>query len=89
MALTLKNPQVEALVIEVAQLTGESKTEAVRTALQERRDRLQLTRGGPHKRDLVRFLETHVWPLVPKSVLGVEVTRTQVEDYLGYGPQGV
>ena len=37
-----KNAQVESLVAEVAQIAGESKTEAV----QERRDRLFLTRMG-------------------------------------------
>jgi antitoxin VapB len=89
MALTLKNPQVEALVKEVAELSGESKTEAVRKALLDRRDRLRLVRGGAPRRDLERFLETHVWPAIPSRVLGREVTKEEAEEYLGFGPGGV
>ena len=79
MALTLKNSQVEALAAEVADLTGESKTEAVRPAILERRP----------KRDIGRFLATHVWPTIPADVLGREVTKAEVEEYLGFGPGGV
>jgi antitoxin VapB len=89
MALTLKNPQVEALVSEVAQMTGESKTEAVRKALLDRRDRLRLIHGVTPKRDLKRFLETHVWPFIPADDLGRPVTKEEREDYLGFGPDGV
>jgi antitoxin VapB len=46
MALNLENPDVERLVDEVAALTGESKTEAVRRALSERKQRLALRRAG-------------------------------------------
>ena len=89
MPLTLKNPQVEALAIEVAELAGESKTEAVRRALIERLDRIRLSRGGAPRRDLTRFLETHIWPVIPTNVLGREVTKEEIEDYLGFGPGGV
>ncbi|MSO83388.1 MAG: PSK operon transcription factor, partial [Acidobacteria bacterium] len=44
MALNLKNPEVERLAAEVARLTGESKTEAIRRSLEERRQRLK---GAP------------------------------------------
>ena len=37
MALNIKNADVERLATEVARLTGESKTEAIRRALEERR----------------------------------------------------
>ena len=37
MALTIKNAEVERLATEVARLTGESKTQAVKVALEERR----------------------------------------------------
>ena len=40
MALNIKNDEVERLAAEVARLTGESKTEAIRRALAERRQRL-------------------------------------------------
>ena len=88
MALTLKNLQVEELAAEVATLAGESKTEAVRKALLERRDRLRLARGGAPRRDLERFLETHVWPTVPAAIRGREVRTAELEEYLGFGPGG-
>ena len=40
MPLNIKNLEVERLAEEIARLTGESKTEAVRKALEERRTRL-------------------------------------------------
>ena len=39
-ALTIKNAEVERLATEVARLTGETKTQAIRVALEERRRRL-------------------------------------------------
>ena len=42
MALNIKNQDVENLLDEVVQMTGESKTEAIRKALEERRQRLAL-----------------------------------------------
>lgn len=89
MALTLKNTQVELLANEIAEITGESKTVAVRKALLERRDRIRLAHGGVPKRDLARFLETHVWPVIPAYVLGTETTTEQMEEFLGFGPGGV
>jgi antitoxin VapB len=39
-SLKIKNPDVEKLLDEIVRLTGESKTEAIRKALDERRQRL-------------------------------------------------
>lgn len=41
MPLNIKNAEVERLVAEVADLTGESKTEAVRRAMTDRLRRLR------------------------------------------------
>jgi antitoxin VapB len=41
--LNIKNSAVEELAREVAQLTGESKTEAIRVALVERRERMAVS----------------------------------------------
>jgi hypothetical protein len=49
MALSIKDPEVERLAEEVAELAGETTAEAVRKALSERRDRLSLT-GARHHR---------------------------------------
>jgi antitoxin VapB len=90
MALNIKDPEAEKLAAEVAALTGESKTRAVRVALQERKQRLAL-RIVPRDRAraLRRFLEQEVWPQVPKKALGRRVSRREREAILGYGPEGV
>src|SRR5215510_719430 len=63
MALNIKDRETERLAAEVAALAGESKTRAVKVALQERRARLAVHRGARDRHaDLVRFLETEVWP---------------------------
>lgn len=47
MALSLKDPETDSLARQVASLTGETLTEAVRTALAERLRRERLKRGRP------------------------------------------
>ena len=47
MALSLKDPETDRLAREVSQLTGESLTQVVRTALAERLVRERLRRGLP------------------------------------------
>ena len=42
MALNIKNPEVERLAAEASRLAGESKTESIRKALEERVARLRL-----------------------------------------------
>jgi antitoxin VapB len=57
MPLKIKNPEVERLVDEVAKVTGESKTEAVRKALEERRERLAFQLPPRDRRaEVLRFL---------------------------------
>jgi len=45
MALSLKDPETDSLARQVASLTGETLTEAVRTSLRERLRNEQLKRG--------------------------------------------
>lgn len=90
MPLNIKNPEVERLVEEVAQIAGESKTEAVRKALQERRERLDFQVPPRDRRaEVLRFLEREVWPKVPQELLGRGLTKAEQEEILGYGPEGV
>ena len=49
MALSLKDPETDRLAREVARLTGESLTEAVRTSLAERLERERYRRGRSAK----------------------------------------
>ncbi len=88
--LNIKNVRVERLVAEVARLAGESKTEAVRRALEERRARLALRVVQQDRGERLReFLERQVWPRVPRKQLGRRLTRRQEDALLGYGPRGV
>jgi len=87
--LNIKNPEVERLATEVARLTGESKTEAIRRALQERRHRLKGASLRDRRARVVKFLETRVWPAIPKDQLGRRLTREEEDAILGYGPAGV
>ena len=81
---------LERLVSEVARLAGESKTEAVRRALEERRDRLSVRSARRDRRTTIRqFLEREVWPVVPKKEAGRRLPRKAKEALLGYGPHGV
>lgn len=89
MALNIENIDVERLAGEVASLAHETKTEAIRRALLERRGRL-LARGGKagNRKNLRQYLEQNVWPMVPAGVLGWEMSRREEDQILGYGPQG-
>jgi antitoxin VapB len=90
MALNIKDQETEKLAAEVAELTGESKTGAVREALRQRRDRLELERGGKQGRrtNLLRFMEAEIWPLIPEEERGKSMTKAEREEILGYGPEG-
>jgi len=89
-AVRIKDREIELLAAEVAALAGESKTRAVKVALQERRARLAV-RETPRDRyaALVRFLEIEVWPQVPRKTLGRRTSKRERERILGYGPAGV
>ena len=90
MALNIKNAEVEQLAGEVARLTGQSKTEAIRQALLAHR--AGLARANPkanRARRLRLFLERRVWPQVPPAVSRRPLTKAQREKLLGYGPEGV
>ncbi len=89
MALNLKNPEVERLAAEVARLTGESKTEAIRRSLEERRQRLRGASADARRRRLLRFLERKIWSTVPNDQLGRRLTREEEDRLLGFGPGGV
>jgi antitoxin VapB len=89
MALNLKNDEVERLAAEVAGITGESKTEAIRVALQERRARLKGRTIELRRERVLRYLEKKVWPTIPESERGRRLTRAEEDEILGFGPDGV
>ena len=89
MALNLKNAEVERLAAEVARLAGESKTEAIRRALEERRHRLRGHVGSDRKARVLTFLRRKVWATIPKEELGRRLSRAEEDEILGYGADGV
>ena len=88
MALNIKNEDVERLVREVANLTGENMTETIRSALTRDRDRLAALAGGDRARRIRRFLAEEAWPAVPEEEIGKRLTRQEEDEILGYGAEG-
>ena len=88
--LTIENVEVERLATEVAQLTGESKTQAIEVALEERRQRLA---GGidPAARtaELLEFMEREIWAHVPAELRGQPHDSARDDEIVGYGPDGL
>jgi antitoxin VapB len=90
MALNIKNRAVEALATEISKMTGESKTEAIRRALEERKRQLSFRLlAADHKQRLRSLLETEIWPRVPAEELGRRQSKREQEELLGLGPDGV
>jgi antitoxin VapB len=88
MALRINDWETERLATEVATMTGESKTTAIRRSLEERRDRLSHeARMRDRKKELYRLLEQKIWPRIPPFVLGTKVSRREKARILGYGPE--
>jgi antitoxin VapB len=82
MALNIRNPETEKLAEEVARLTGETKTEAVRRALLDRLTRLRRERG---KRTLADELDE-----IAKRCARLPVQdRRTADEILGYDDDGL
>jgi antitoxin VapB len=89
MPLNIKDDETERLAKEIAGLTGESKTAAIRTALRERRQRLALERtSGDRERALRALLQDEIWPRIPADMIGRAPSVAEQEEILGYGPDG-
>jgi antitoxin VapB len=90
LALNIKDATAEKLAADIAALTGENKTQAIRTSLLERKERLELrTVDVPAKDRFLCFLETVIWPHIPTAEQGRSLTRKEREEILGYGGEGV
>jgi antitoxin VapB len=72
----------------VARLTGESKTEAIRRALEERRQRLKGPSPAKRRARVLTYLRNKVWPSIPAAERGRRLTREDEDEILGYGPEG-
>lgn len=99
MALNIKDKETEALVNEIASLTGVTTTEAVRQAAQERLELLEREGGRAGSgldydplsdaESFERWLETRIRPLLKEENRGKPITKAEREELLGYGPGGV
>ena len=74
MGLNIKNAGVERLATEVARMAGETKTEAIRKALTDRKELLQAEKGDRID-ELMRWLREEVWPTLPADVRGKPVPK--------------
>jgi antitoxin VapB len=89
MPLNIKNSEVERLAAEVAQLARETKTEAIRRALEDRKARLAFnTSPRDRVRQLKDYLQKEVWPHIPAAVRGKKMTKREREAILGIGRRG-
>lgn len=90
MALNIKDPTTERLAAELAVLTDDTKTGAIRSALEERLRRVSAESEYARRRDrLRRFLVDEAWPQVPVEIRGQQLTKEEREKILGIGPEGV
>jgi antitoxin VapB len=90
-ALNIKDTETEKLAAEVAEMTGDTKTGAVREALREKKRRLEMRSESKEQRrqSLREYLETEIWPQIPDELLDREpMSKEEVEDILGFGPEG-
>jgi len=89
MPLNIKNSEVERLAAEVAQMARETKTEAIRRALEDRKARLGFrTSSRDRVRQLKDYLQKEIWPHIPPGVRGKKMTKREREAILGIGRRG-
>lgn len=68
MVSNIKDPETEQLAAEVAALTGETKTGAIRRALRIEWDKLVAQQDLEQRRARFRrFLEAEIWLLAPEA----------------------
>jgi antitoxin VapB len=84
MALSLKDPETDRLAREVARLTGERLTEAVRKSLAERLERERLRRGRPRK-DLVEAMRA----LAKETAALPDFDTRSPDEIIGYDENGM
>ncbi len=87
MTIHITNPRVTRLAAQLAALTGESRTEAVRMALEERLARLSTAAAQKRRRaELARVLGCGVTPMVRAGNRSTSLTPEEVQELLAYGP---
>ena len=81
MAISIKNDQAEQLARKVAELTGESITEAIRSSLAERFERLNRARRG-------RTLADEINEIADRCASRPRISNLTDDEILGYDEFG-
>jgi antitoxin VapB len=89
MPLNLKNPEVDRLAAEVAALAKETKTEAVRKSLLERKARLTAAPRSQPRSERAASVLKEFRAGFPPELLGKRLSRSEEDEILGFGPGGV
>jgi antitoxin VapB len=90
MPLNVKNAEVERLAAEVARMARESKTEAIRRALEDRKTRLALRRGSDNRAKRIKnYFEREVWPLIPAKCRSKRMSKQEREAILGIASKAI
>ena len=82
MALNVRNPEAERIAAKLAELTGETKTEAVIRSLRERLARVRRERRGRSLADELDEIAQHCARLPVRD-------RRPPDEILGYDDQGL
>jgi len=82
MALSIKHPEADRLARQLADVTGETMTEAIIKALRERLRREQGRQQPPRLRDEIHAIRQRCAALPVKD-------RRSADEILGYGEEGV
>ncbi|MBV8400520.1 MAG: type II toxin-antitoxin system VapB family antitoxin [Acetobacteraceae bacterium] len=83
MALSLKDKETDRLAREVAALTGETLTDAIRKALAERLERERLRRGGS------AWLADRLIEIGRHCAALPDIDKRSADEILGYDESGV
>ena len=82
--LNIEDPETERLASEISALTGETKTGAIRTALRERKQRLEAGNSTADRARILRQLSEDLWASVPANLLGIAPTQAEQNEILGF-----
>ena len=82
MPISIKNPKTEQLARKLAELTGETITDAIGNAVSERYDRIRLARGG-------RSLADELNAIALRCARRPVISQLSPDEILGYDEFGV
>lgn len=85
----MKNDEVERLAADVAAMAHESKTEAIRRALLERKTSLSSRPGSQTRSERAASIVEMFRASAPAEILGKRLSRAEEAEILGFGPGGV